>query len=611
MGPHAAVFGLPEPEAYSEPARRDALGRGIGMADAGFVGRIGAGRIAAPAGMASAIRPKLPFPVLVYLLTVVVPVSFYAGPLLLTGLRAFLILMFVPLTYKLLMGRYDRLYATDVLFLAHTLWAAVALYVNNPDKMVENAGIYAIEFFGGYVLARAYIRGPDEFSALVRAVLLLTLATLPLALHETFSGRPWLVDMIRRIPGITSVAIVNIEQRLGLERVQAVFAHPIHYGLFTSSAFSLTYVALKGEIGDARRIVSAALAGLCCFLALSSGAFLALLMQLFLIGWATVLAGMRRRWVLLLALAVAAYLLVDLLSNRSPIRVFFSYATFSAHNAYWRGIIFEWGMKNVLGDPAAGVAGHPFFGLGLNDWVRPFFMRSGSMDNFWLVQVVRYGLPGFPHHGGGLRHRAVAHRAARFRRRPAAVALPAGLDVHLRRPDLHARHGPHLDLNLLLRLLPLRRRHVDAGRPAERRGGGPRRGRGRPAQPLRALLPRRAASAPSFGRGPRPGPPPRPFGGARPGPRGAGLRARRRQVDPAGAARGDGGGRPRPEPRAAPKRSGGESGRRAGLTPEGEASRPRADGPPRARAQRCRVRCEASRPRADGPGEAPEPTRTA
>ena len=394
-GPHAAVFGLPEPEAYSEPARRDALGRGIGMADAGFVGRIGAGRIAAPARMASAVRPKLPFPVLVYLLTVVVPVSFYAGPLLLTGLRAFLILMFVPLTYKLLMGRYDRLYATDVLFLAHTLWAAVALYVNNPDKMVENAGIYAIEFFGGYVLARAYIRGPDEFSALVRAVLLLTLATLPLALHETLTGRPWLVDMIRRIPGITSVAIVNIEQRLGLERVQAVFAHPIHYGLFTSSAFSLTYVALKGEIGDARRIVSAALAGLCCFLALSSGAFLALLMQLFLIGWATVLAGMRRRWVLLLALAVAAYLLVDLLSNRSPIRVFFSYATFSAHNAYWRGIIFEWGMKNVLGDPAAGVAGHPFFGLGLNDWVRPFFMRSGSMDNFWLVQVVRYGLPGF------------------------------------------------------------------------------------------------------------------------------------------------------------------------------------------------------------------------
>ncbi len=369
------------------------------MADAGFAGRIGGARIAASAGAVSAavsaVRPKLPFPVLVYLLTVVTPVAFYAGPLFLTGLRAFLLLMIVPLSYKLLMGRYDRLYATDLLFLAHTIWAAVALYVNNPDKTLENAGIYAIEFFGGYVLARAYIRGPDEFSALVRAVLFLTLATLPLALHEAYTGRPWLVEMIRRIPGLTSVAIVTIEERMGLERVQAVFAHPIHYGLFTSSAFALTYIALKGEIGDARRIVSAVLAGFLCFLSLSSGAFLALMMQLFLIGWAAVTAGTKQRWVILLALAVAAYILVDLISNRTPIRVFFSYATFSPHNAYWRGIIFEWGMKNVLGDPAAGVEAHPIFGIGLNDWVRPHFMNSGSMDNFWLVQAVRYGLPGF------------------------------------------------------------------------------------------------------------------------------------------------------------------------------------------------------------------------
>ena len=41
------------------------------------------------------------------------------------------------------------------------------------------------------------------------------------------------------------------------------------------------------------------------------------------------------------------------------------------------------------------MVGSPVFGIGLNDWVRPHFMHSGSMDNFWLVQAVRYGLPGF------------------------------------------------------------------------------------------------------------------------------------------------------------------------------------------------------------------------
>ena len=64
-----------------------------------------------------------------------------------------------------------------------------------------------------------------------------------------------------------------------------------------------------------------------------------------------------------------------------------SYATFSAHNAYYRELIFEWGMVNVWA--------HPIFGIGLNDWVRPSFMHHSSMDNFWLVMAVRYGIPGF------------------------------------------------------------------------------------------------------------------------------------------------------------------------------------------------------------------------
>ncbi|MEO5953666.1 MAG: O-antigen ligase domain-containing protein, partial [Chloroflexia bacterium] len=53
----------------------------------------------------------------------------------------------------------------------------------------------------------------------------------------------------------------------------------------------------------------------------------------------------------------------------------------------WRAIIFDWGMKNVWGSP--------FVGIGMNDWVRPSYMTSGSMDNFWLVMAVRYGIPGF------------------------------------------------------------------------------------------------------------------------------------------------------------------------------------------------------------------------
>lgn len=90
---------------------------------------------------------------------------------------------------------------------------------------------------------------------------------------------------------------------------------------------------------------------------------------------------------ILLGVLSLCYLVVDLASNRTPLRVFMTYATFSAHSAYWRATIFEWGMVNVWANP--------IWGLGLKDWVRPIWMHTPSVDNFWLLIAMRYGLPGF------------------------------------------------------------------------------------------------------------------------------------------------------------------------------------------------------------------------
>ena len=40
----------------------------------------------------------------------------------------------------------------------------------------------------------------------------------------------------------------------------------------------------------------------------------------------------------------------------------------------------------------AEVGRHPLFGIGFGDWIRAPWM-SDSMDNFWLLTAVRYGLP--------------------------------------------------------------------------------------------------------------------------------------------------------------------------------------------------------------------------
>ena len=359
--------------------------------------QIDRGSILAPhrgAGASSKVT-HLHWLVSLYLFCVVVPIGFQVGPLAMTTLRVVVLLATMPLMAGILIGRYGRVFAVDWLFALHILWAGIALYVNNPDRAVEQVGSVGLEFLGGYAIARAYIRDYATFVALCRRLALLVCLALPFALFETLTGRSLVLEVIRSVPMLQTLGSFPQEPRLGLERVQFTFAHPIHFGLFCSIVMSLTFVGLKGVMGDGRRWLTTVIVGLCGFLALSSGALLAIFLQLGLFVWAAVFASIRQRWWLLFGLFVLAYIVIDLGSNRTPIMVALHYMTFSAHTAYWRTIIFEWGLANVFGSAEKGIVGSPWFGIGLNDWVRPWFMYSGSMDNFWLVIAVRYGVPGF------------------------------------------------------------------------------------------------------------------------------------------------------------------------------------------------------------------------
>lgn len=317
------------------------------------------------------------------------------GPLQMSPIRMILLVMIVPLTIRLFTGGLGKVLPVDYLFFAHIAWMTLAMSITNPNRVIENTGSAAIEFLGAYLLGRAYIRNRSDLIAVTKLVTLIALCTLPLALLETQTGRPFALDLIRKLPGVTTYANVNNEIRMGLERAQTLFIHPIHYGLFCSMSFALIYVGMARVMSTGMRLLCSAGIGLCVFFSLSSGALLALLLQMFLIAWAVVFDKVQRRWMLLFAFFILIYIVIDLLSNRTPIRVFMSYATFSAHNAYWRSIIFEWGVMNIFGSAENGIPPAPFFGIGLNNWIRPYFMFSGSMDNFWLVMAVRNGIPGF------------------------------------------------------------------------------------------------------------------------------------------------------------------------------------------------------------------------
>jgi hypothetical protein len=325
--------------------------------------------------------------VLLYLLSVIIPVGFNIGTVALTELRLLLLVLFVPLAFRVYVSRIDRIYPVDIFFLLHVLWMFVAIGVNNPNNVVQNAGSTSLEFLGGYLVGRVYIRSAADMFALIRTLIALTVMSLAFAIPESINGTAIIPDWIRRVSWLTTVDQTNIPERMGLNRAQVYFAHPIHYGLFCSTAFALTLVGLRNVMSGGKRFLFAALIGLGVFLSLSSGALLSVALQLGLIIWSHLLRNNPNRWKILLGLFALLYVAIDLASNRTPLKVFMSYATFSAHNAYYRSIIFDWGMVNVNNNP--------IFGLGLRDWIRPHYMGSGSVDNFWLVMAMRYGYPGF------------------------------------------------------------------------------------------------------------------------------------------------------------------------------------------------------------------------
>jgi len=311
--------------------------------------------------------------------------AFFLGPMHLTPYRAVLVCAIIPCFIRLLSGRAGRLHTVDVLLAAHCLWAGLALiHAHGLDKSWEAAGIYIVEAFGSYLIARCYIRSAADSQAVTRFIFVVVLILLPLATIESLIGFNLLRDPFHTLRGGES--FVHIEGRLGLERARTSFEHPILYGVFAASSFASVFYVLARPQYIFTRVWRTMVVAAATFFSLSTGPLLALFVQGGLIAWGRLMRNVPRRWVLLAGSIAMMWTVVALLSNRDPIRVFIWYFTFSRQSAYWRLNIWEYGSDEVVRNPV--------FGIGFADWQRPSWMASASVDNFWLLEAMRFGLPG-------------------------------------------------------------------------------------------------------------------------------------------------------------------------------------------------------------------------
>jgi hypothetical protein len=323
--------------------------------------------------------------VIAFLLSLIIPISFNIGGIRLTPYRLFLLGLFVPLFIAWAQGIAGRIRAPDWFMLAHALWGALTLLLGGAGATVATAGIFVLETLGAYLLARVLIRDSESFAAFARAfVWMVILVLLPVGAVESFTQRLLLQELFR--PFGETVPYAPSEMRFGLDRAQGPFQHPIMNGVFCASAFGLALLPADGANAGAMRIVKVLGIASATFFSLSSGAFLPILFLLILYGWDRTVTVAPKKWNLLGGLIIGLYIVLDMVATRNPIIAIVTRVVMNPETAYFRYLIWDYGIDNVWA--------HPLFGLGMGDWARPSWMPP-SVDNFWLLVAMRHGIPGF------------------------------------------------------------------------------------------------------------------------------------------------------------------------------------------------------------------------
>lgn len=317
-----------------------------------------------------------------FIVSLVMPFFVFLGGLRLSAYRVYLLIFMLTFVIRWLNGSAGRIRAPDILVIFTSLWMTVSLLVNHGIvQQWDFAGILMIETIGPYLAARVLIRNLASFQAFVRWYFLVVAILLPFALIESMTGKPILLDLFRGI--IPTYFNVNMEPRMGLERAQASMPHPILFGVFCAPAFALSWYTLSPEGELFKQIRRPFVVGVAVFTSLSSGAFMGVALQAFLIGWDEVLKNIKNRWKVFAVLFGILYIALELASNRNAFQILATELTFSKASAWNRIHIFNHAIDDVYSNP--------IFGLGQRDWTRPGWMKS-SVDNFWLLAAMRYGI---------------------------------------------------------------------------------------------------------------------------------------------------------------------------------------------------------------------------
>ena len=334
--------------------------------------------------MAKAFRDT-PWPVLLLVLSFLCPteLSVYVGSARLPPHRALLLVLLPFALAALFSQRGVRLRLFDGTMLLFALWTLGA-YIHHLGQGdgLQTGGALALDSFASFLVARAFVRDERAFAGTAGVLFAAVAISGAIALPEALSGKILVHDFLQQVTGY--VHPTGVEKRLGMTRAFGTFDHPIHLGTFCASGLALCLYATRRQSESWLR---AAVMASSALLGFSSAPMLSVAVQCGLISVERMTRGIKGRITLGFGAVGLVFAMVSLLSNRSPFMLIATGLTIDSWTGYYRTVIWEYGLLNIMANPWAGI--------GLGDWVRPHWMAAPTVDAFWLVIAMRTGIPAF------------------------------------------------------------------------------------------------------------------------------------------------------------------------------------------------------------------------
>ena len=326
----------------------------------------------------SVVRGTSAVPAVLVLAGLILPpeMGVSAGGVALTPGRIGILLLFLPALAVFFRRR--RLW-TDFFVVATVSWmVGAAVSVSGIKELWSAPGGESLEFFGSYVIARAYFFGPGALDKFLRVLRFLSVVVIMMAVAEFMSGRLILRDTVAAIVGAKS-ATASAIFRYGMIRAVSTFEHPILFGSFCPLLLTLM---LYWERSALRRIlwVSLCLAG--TIASITSIALLSLFVAVGLFTYDHLMNNYRWRWKVIWAFLTLVFSALFLISN-APFGWLITHLTFDPESGYFRFLIWDAALTYIEQAPLTGYA----YNLLHHD------ILDTTVDSVWLVTSLRYGVP--------------------------------------------------------------------------------------------------------------------------------------------------------------------------------------------------------------------------